>query len=59
MTVLNIIIINTTSETLIGVHSTMVEWATHMRVYAGSSPIGADHREELIAALSYSLNDVK
>ena len=33
--------------------------AIHMRVYAGSSPTCADHREELISVLSCSLNDVK
>ena len=43
----------------VGVCSTVVERATHMRVYAGSSPTGADHRKELISALSCSLNDVK
>ena len=32
---------------------------THMRVYAGSSPTGANHRKELISALFCSLNDVK
>ena len=26
----------------------MVEWATHMRMYAGSSPTSIDHREEFI-----------
>ena len=41
------------------VHSTVVERATYMRVYAGSSPTGADHRKELKSALSCSLNDVK
>ena len=39
--------------------STVVEWVTHMWVYTGSSPIGADHRKELISALSCSLNGVK
>ena len=34
----------------------MVERATYMRVYAGSSPTSADHRKE---AASCSLNDVK
>ena len=43
----------------IGVRSTVVERATHMRVYAGSSPTGADHRKEFISALSFSPNDVK
>ena len=41
------------------VRSTVVEWATYMRVYAGSSPTSADHRKELIQASSCSLNDVK
>ena len=40
-------------------HSTVVEWATYMRVYAGLSPTGADHRKELKSAFSCSLNDVK
>ena len=44
---------------IVGVHSTVVERATYMRVYAGSSPTGADHRKELKSALSCSLNDVK
>ena len=43
----------------VGVHSTVVELATYMRVYAGSSPTGADHPKELKSALSCSLNDVK
>ena len=34
--------------TLVGVRSTVVEGATYMRVYAGSSPTSADHRKELI-----------
>ena len=42
-----------------GGRSTVVERATHMRVYAGLSPTGADHRKELISALSFSPNDVK
>ena len=42
-----------------GVRSTVVERATYMRVYAGSSPTGADHRKEFISALSFSPNDVK
>ena len=42
-----------------GVRSTVVERVTHMRVYAGSSPTGADHRKEFISALSFSPNDVK
>ena len=32
----------------VGVHSTVVERLTYMRVYAGSSPTSADHRKELI-----------
>ena len=32
----------------INVRSTVVERATHMRMYAGSSPTSVDHREELI-----------
>ena len=32
----------------VGVHSTVVERVTYMRVYAGSSPTNADHRNELI-----------
>ena len=32
----------------VGVRSTVVERATYMRVYAGSSPTSADHRKELI-----------
>ena len=43
----------------LGIHSTVVEPATHMWVYAGSSPTSADHRKELISASSCSLNDVK
>ena len=43
----------------LGFHSTVVERVTHMRVYAGSSPTGADHRKEFILALSFSPNDVK
>ena len=43
----------------VGVRSTVVERATHMRVYAGSSPTGAGHRKEFISALSFSPNDVK
>ena len=43
----------------VGVHSTVVERATYIQVYAGSSPTGADHRKELKSALSCSLNDVK
>ena len=31
-----------------GVRSTVVERATYMRVYAGSSPTSTDHRKELI-----------
>ena len=30
------------------VHSTVVEQATHMLAYAGSSPTSIDHRKELI-----------
>ena len=33
---------------ILGVCSTVVERATYMRVYAGSSPTSADHRKELI-----------
>ena len=42
--------IHTSPHTLIlvGVRSTVVERATYMRVYAGSSPTSADHRKELI-----------
>ena len=36
------------SDIGVGVHGTVVEWATHMRMYAGSSPTNIDHREELI-----------
>ena len=43
----------------VGVRSIVVERATHMRVYAGSIPTGADHRKEFILALSFSPNDVK
>ena len=43
----------------VSVCSTVVEWATHMLVYVGLSPTGANHRKELISALSCSLNDVK
>ena len=43
----------------VSVSSTVVEQATYMRVYAGSSPTSADHRKELIYASSCSLNDVK
>ena len=32
----------------VGVRSAVVERATHMRMYAVSSPTGVDHREELI-----------
>ena len=32
----------------VGVRSTVVERATYMRVYAGSSPTSADHHKELI-----------
>ena len=39
--------------------STVVEWATQMQVYAGSSPTSADHHRELISALFCSLNYVK
>ena len=38
---------------------TLVEWATRMWVYAGSSLTGTDHRKKLILALYCSLNDVK
>ena len=38
---------------MVGVRSTVVERD------AGSSPTGADHRKELISALSFSPNDVK
>ena len=41
------------------VRSAVVKWATHMQVYAGSSPTNADWCKELISALSRSLNDVK
>ena len=47
------------NKTYVGVHSTVVEWATYMRVYAASSPTGTDHRKELQLALSCSINDVK
>ena len=40
-----------------GIGSTVVERATHMQVYAGSSLTGVDHHKELISALSCSLND--
>ena len=32
----------------VGICSTVVEWATHMRMYAGSSPTSVDHYEEWI-----------
>ena len=47
------------SMNVFGVRSTVVERATHMRVYACSSPTGADHRKEFISALSFSPNEVK
>ena len=36
------------TEQSVGVRSTVVERATYMRVYAGSSPTSADHPMELI-----------
>ena len=30
---------------IVGIHSTVVERATHMQVYVGSSPTIADHRK--------------
>ena len=37
-----------TQCTQMTIRSTVVERATYMRVYAGSSPTSADHRKELI-----------
>ena len=31
-----------------GIRSTVVEWATHMPMYATLSPTSVNHREELI-----------
>ena len=45
--------------TPLGVCSKVVEWATHVRVYAGLSPTGANHCKDIVSALSCSLNDVK
>ena len=33
-------------------HSTVVDQATHMQMYAGSSPASVNHCEELIKALT-------
>ena len=44
---------------LAGVCSAAVEWATHMQMYASSSPTSVDHHEEKIEASSCSLSGVK
>ena len=44
-------------ETHVSIRSTVVQQATHIRVYTGLSPTSVEHRQELISALSFSLND--
>ena len=44
---------------VIGVHSTVVEQAPHMWMYALLSPTGVDHHEKLREALSCSQSDAK